>query len=553
MRTVWLLAPVLAPVLASVFGFSCASDCAAQAPASKPIHCSVQKPSPASAADTLFYSGDFAGAEKAYTVLLATSANAANYAGLIRSQLEQDKLAEALSSAEKAQTALPGQPAEAQSLLGDVDLRAGRIPEALEAYKKALELDQCSGRGHFGLGRVAELNSAHATAAREFNFAHKLNPGDAEIAAAFFNSLQEQPRLAGLQGLLTDKASLTPGAREQIETQVAILSQHKSCVAVEAGPDTKQLELMPVLINGKRARSWGLRTRLNDTTTPLLELDTSVAGIVLNESDAQKSGVKPLLALSTPPVAPYTGFLDRVQIGNLNYRDCPVRVVTDAALAGGNSLIGTDFFRDRLIHIDYVNSKLTLKELPARPGLAPSAVSDRVIAPEQKEWSSVYIAGPAVLLPTFINKAGPYLFLMDTGIYRSVISPVVTSSLLHPQNDATLNLQGTSGSIVKVLRREGGADVNKTSVADAGGRLLPVTTPFKIPVLHFTNNEYPDNSSISFDLSATSHQAGVEVSGLLGFGVLHSYYLDIDYRDGLARVLFDQNRTYDTRSVEGYH
>ena len=310
---------------------------------------------------------------------------------------------------------------------------------------------------------------------------------------------------------------------------------------------------MPVLFNGKRARSWGLRTRLNDAVTPLLELDTSVAGIVLNPSDAQKAGVKPLFASSTAPVAPYAGFVDHVQIGKLNYRDCPVRVVPDATLAGGNSLIGADFFRDRLIHIDYVNSMLTLRELPARPGLASSAVSDRVIDPEQKDWSSVYIAGPAVLLPTLINKTGPYLFLMDTGIYRSVISPAVTESLLHPLHDATLNLQGTSGSIVKVLRREGGGDVNKTSILDPAGHLLSVSTPLKIPVLHFTNNEYPETYSVSFDLSPTSQQAGVEVSGILGFGVLHGYYLDIDYRDGLARILFDQNRTYDTRSVEGYH
>lgn len=541
MRIVWLFTSTL-----------CASFvpyCAAQTAAAKPIHCSVQKPVPETEADHLFASGDFAGAEKKFSEQLAATSGVMNYSGLIESQLEQGKLPEALASAQKAQTAV--QPAEGQNLLGEVYLRSGKIPDALTAFKKALELDQCSGRGHYGLGRVAELNSAHATAAREFGFAHKLSPADAEISAAFFNTQPDEARLAGLQGLVAAKPMMAPAALEQIQTQVAILGQHKACVAVEAGSTTTELELMPVLFNGKHARSWGLRTKLNDATTPLLELDTSVDGIVLNESDAQKAGVKPLIAASAS--VPYEGFVDKVQIGKLNYHDCPVRVVSNDALAGGNSLIGADFFRNRLIHVDYVNSKLTLRELPARPGLGANDVADRVISPEQKDWSPVYVAGPAVLLPTFINKAGPYLFLMDTGIYRSVIAPAVTEGLLHPQGDRTLNLQGTSGSIVKVLRREGGGDTDKTEVRDSQGKLLPVTTPLKLPVFHFTNNEYPDNYSVSFDLSPTSQQAGVEVSGLLGFGTLQSYYLDIDYRDGLARILFDQNRTYETRTFDGYH
>ena len=144
MRAVWLLASVLAVCSASY--------CVAQTPASKPIHCSVQTPLPVTEADLAFSSGDFAGAEKQFAAQLGSSPNVANHAGLIKSQLEQNKLAEALSSAEKAQAAL-GQSAEAQNLLGDVYLRSARIPEALAAFKKALAIDPCSGQAHFGLGR----------------------------------------------------------------------------------------------------------------------------------------------------------------------------------------------------------------------------------------------------------------------------------------------------------------------------------------------------------------------------------------------------------------
>lgn len=533
-----------------------ASNCLSQAPSSqaqKPgqVHCSIEKPTAITDADRAYAGGDAAAAETLYAAQVAASPATASYAGLVRAQLEQNKLTEALASAQKAASAAPAS-AEAESLVGDALLRSGMIGEALTAYRKALALDQCSPRAHFGLGRLNELNAAHATAAHELANAHALAPSDPEITAAFLETQPPQKRLPGLQALLASAPALPPEAIDRLKTEAAILNQGKSCKAVSEFPGAK-VELLPVLFNGKYARSWGLRTKLNGTATPLLELDTSVSGIVLNPRDARQAGVKPLISPPASPDAGYAGYVDRVHIGDVDYHDCPVRVVPDSALAGGNSLIGTDFFRDHLIHIDYVASMLTLSPLPERPGVAADGLSDRYIAPAEKDWSPVYIAGPGVLLPTFINKQGPFLFMLDTGISRSVVSPAVTSSLLTAERDSTLNLQGTAAEIVKVLRREGGGDVDRTEIRDGKGALLPVSRPFKLPVYHFTNNEVPDKYSVSFDLSSVSHEATTEVSGLLGFGILRSYFLDINYRDGLARILYDQNRTYETRQTEGFH
>jgi hypothetical protein len=196
---------------------------------------------------------------------------------------------------------------------------------------------------------------------------------------------------------------------------------------------------------------------------------------------------------------------------------------------------------------------VTLNPLPDRPGVAATGLSDRFIAPGEEGWSPVYVSGPAVILPTFINKKGPFLFMLDTGNYRSVLSPAVTASQLQAQRDATLDLRGSSGSIVKILLKEGGGETDRTEIHGSDGRLIPVSTPLKLPVYHFTNNEYPDSLSVSFDISPTSHEAGTEISGLLGFGVLRGYYLDINYRDGLARVLYDQNQTYVTRHADSFH
>jgi hypothetical protein len=70
----------------------------------------------------------------------------------------------------------------------------------------------------------------------------------------------------------------------------------------------------------------------------------------------------------------------------------------------------------------------------------------------------------------------------------------------------------------------------------------------------FTVNEFTDPAAISFDLSPKSSNTGVEVSGLLGFYVLKNYFLDINYRDGLVQIRYDQNQRYKAREHQkDYH
>jgi tetratricopeptide (TPR) repeat protein len=528
---------------ASLLCFASASFCLAE-----PVHCAVQKPAVQTEGDTALASGDAARSETLFAAQVGMASTVSNFLGLVRAQLDQDKLPDALANAQKATAAFPAS-AEAEALLGSVMTRSGQIPDALLAFKKALALDICSVGAHFGLAKLDLLNVAYASASQQLSVAHKLAPDDAEITAAFIELQPEDNRLPLIQSLLTSQAVLSPAMRQNLTTKAAILEQHLSCKPVESY-GVGQLELQPVLYNGKSARSWGLKANLNNASSPLLELDTSVSGIVLSVSDAKKAGVK---ALSGATDAPYTGYVDAVRFGKMSYRNCPVRVVPDTFVAGSNSLIGADFFRDRLIHIDYAGTTLTLSPLPSRPGVAADALSDRYVAPEQSNWSRAFVSGPAVLLPTMINDKGPVLFMVDTGIVRSVISPQVSHAQLISTKDATLPLRGSVGPIVKILYKEGGGDFDRTDVRFTNGQLVKVSTPLKLPVFHFTNNTYPDSYSISFDLSPLSRQAGTEVSGLLGFSILRSYALDLDYRDGLVQVVFDQNRRYERQHSEGYY
>jgi hypothetical protein len=332
---------------------------------------------------------------------------------------------------------------------------------------------------------------------------------------------------------------LPPDYLARVTSEVAILDAHKTCTPVESST-TASLTLEPLMFKGRYVRSWGLSVHLNNATE-LLELDTSVDGIVLSPHDAERAGVHPLEGTTATPGAPYLGVADHIQIGKLTYRDCPVRVVPASALADSNSLIGSDFFRDRLIHIDYVAQAVTLNPYPDRP-----AGADQFIPDGEKDWSPIYVSRNRILVPTLINKQGPFLFLLDSGIERTVISPTVTHNVLLASSDATLNLYGVSGDFVKFIPRDGGGDVHITDITDPNGQRLHVTSPVKEPVYRFTHNEIGELSDISFDIAPASHATGTEISGLMGFDLLQRYFLDINYRDGLARILFDQNRLYET-------
>jgi len=288
-----------------------------------------------------------------------------------------------------------------------------------------------------------------------------------------------------------------------------------------------------------------MKLAVNDAAMPLLELDSSVPGIILNPRDAEKAGIARPGAGSTPPSpnATYTAIAKHIRIGNLDFHDCPVTVAPASALADRNSLIGADFFRDHLIHIDYVAHLLTLNPLPAPQ--KPDAVgrTDQVFDPNQKAWTQAYIAGPKILLPTLINKKGPYLFLMDTGVNPTIYSPQITRSMLGYATDTTLNLRGSSTAFVKVQPATGGV-TDISDVRGPQGTLIEVARPTKLPVLRFALTEIPDHTGVTFDLTPMSYDAHTEISGLLGFEMLSYFDIEINYRDALVRITFDQNHRY---------
>jgi Flp pilus assembly protein TadD len=527
-------------------GIACSLS--AQTPQPGGLRCMVQPMPVPTDADRAFSSGDAKRAESLYAAQLAGSATLANYAGVVRIQLDQSKLREALATAQDAVAANPTS-AAAHSLVGDVLLRSGHIPDATAAFSKALTIDPCFARAQFGISRVGELLSRHTSATRKLEIAHKLAPQDPEITAAFQTTLPAPQRAAVLHALLASGPLLSPAAITDLTEQLAIIEQHKSC-SVSQPFSSASIELDPVMFSGRVPRSWGVKVQMNGGSAPLFELDPGVSGIVLDTKAAEHAGIHPLIAQPAKAGESYRGVADNVRIGSNEYHDCPVTVVPSSALDEHNGLIGVDFFKDHLIHIDYVSKAMTLDPLPALSVSGTQESTDESVAPEERDWTPVYIAGSNILLSTFINKRGPFLFLLDPGIFSTVISPPVAASELDATEDRTYNLAGSSGKIIKVMPREGLSDLDGSLIHDSSGKLLVLSRARKNAAYQFAGNDYGDLKPVSYDISAKSQDAGIEISGLLGFGVLQNYSLDINYRDGLVRILYDKNRRYWARYVE---
>ena len=63
-------------------------------------------------------------------------------------------------------------------------------------------------------------------------------------------------------------------------------------------------------------------------------------------------------------------------------------------------------------------------------------------------------------------------------------------------------------------------------------------------IISFAGVGQPWTDMVSFDTSSLSRNAGVEVSGFIGFPTLRQLKVQLDYRDNLMQVVYDPNHGY---------
>ena len=531
------------------------------------VACPVAQATKPSEARAAYLSSHYDQAVTLYQAQLAQTPNdPAATAGLVQALLREQKWQDAEQAAQKALAAQPNN-GVLLTALGDAQLRGGEPWTATETLRAAMKADPCNPRVHLLFFHLAEIESMYATALSEARVAHQLDPHDPEIWNAWIWTLPPAERRSELEAYLASPTGDDPDDIRHMQEMLAFMKAaaelpRKPCRLVSTQTST-QIPFAYLYYDANRIKAFGLDVKLNGSTARL-QIDTGAGGILISRSVAQRAGLKAVSQTEMGGIgskgfqAGYTAYADSIQIGGLEFQNCAVRVLDSRNVVDEDGLIGMDVFSQFLVTLDYPMRKLGLDPLPPRPGEAVTAPSlksdqsgnagdqadadsegaekkpgqptaqapkphgpyDRYVAPEMKDWTTVYRVGHQLLLPVNMNKKVTKLFMLDTGAWATIVAPDAAREVTKVSNsDGDLQARGISGT------------VKQTYFAN------DIT-------FYFAHLGQRDEQVPSFDTSNISKGAGMEISGFIGANTIYLTTLKIDYRDGLIHFDYTANRGY---------
>ncbi len=506
------------------------------------LACHVVAAHEASPAEKAYLAGNASQAESLYREALGKAPHDATLtAGLVRSLVRQDKVADAASTI-NAELSLAPNSVPLLTAWAEVQYRQGKIAEAAATADQALRIDPCSARLYLFRARVLRLNSMFASERRAIAIAHGLDPWDMDIRRTWLGTLPLAPRIDQQKQFLDAANGMDSEERARMEKGLANLERwasnppDKTCHLVSTASST-ELPLAPVFGEGgiRHIQSWGLRVLFNNNLANLA-VDTGASGLLVNRAIAERAGLKPIGKTQLGGVGDqgaqggYLASADSVKVGSLEFRDCIVRVTDRKDILGMDGLIGTDVFSSYLVTLDYPLRKFMLSQLPPRPSdttntavtlnteAADSAESggpqDRYISPTMKDFVPVFRSGHYLIVPVVLNGKASRLFMVDTGSFSTTISQEAARAVTKVHSGGEVTVKGLSGEVANV------------SFSDAIS-------------FQFAGIRQQNNDLVTFDTAGLSRGAGVEISGFLGSTLLRQLTISIDYRDGLMRFDYD--------------
>ena len=467
--------------------------------------CSAVAARSATPADTAYRDGDYAKAEQLYTQALGREPNDVKLeAALVSTLLNENKADEA---AQRARAMLAADPHSASALTAEaeVELRQGLPWQAMQTLDRAEEADHCYARLHLVRSRALRLDSMYASERGELQKAYDIDPSDTDIQNAWHGIVPPAQEIEGTEESLATMKDLDADTRHKAEQTVhdllPLLSENSQTCKVLPSTPSVTLPLLPSKEDGKTIDGFRIEAQLPKSQTKL-QLDTATSGIFITRALAAENGLHPGEGDPEGTVR-----LDSVKIGPLEFRDCLVGV-SDTPFAGNaDGSIGTDLFASYLIRIDARAQKITLSPLPPLKSVVPG---DRPTLPELAAFTPVYHRRQYLLVPVELDNKARELFVLDTGMRLSTMTPELAHSLSNLKIDFTNPLPTKSGSTAQVYRD---------------------TFDFQFANLAFNQQR----RILEFEPTAIDRSAGFDVGGMLGFDMLHLLTLELDYRDGMVR------------------
>lgn len=510
---------------------------------SRAASCSVAEPHPLTPAQIAAISGRYADAESLYRDAIAKSPGDEELtAGLVRVLLEEQKIDDAATTIQAA-LLKDAQSPVLLTALAAVQHRQGLPWEEGKTLDAALIRGVCYAELHLALADYYRFNSYYATALKQIEIAHQLDAYDPEIWREWMHSLPRDERVVELKKYLAGHDGDTDQIKG-LKIELAVLENedrsNASCRLVSPAATT-DIPFTPIMYNAEWVRAWGLEVSFNGHKSHLI-IDTGATGLYINSALAKKAGLKPITQISSNgigdqgPQSGYMAMADSINIGGLEFRNCLVAVSDRRNVVESDGLIGMNVFSRFAVTLDFPWRKLTLAPLPPYSGTTeapvelnteaqgPSSSSgkgphDRYIAPEMKDWMTVYRVGHALIIPGMINRKNLGLFVIDTGAQMSSLSPQAASAVAKIHADDWRRVNGVNGAVKKVYY------ANDATV-------------------RFGNLEQKYAHMTVFDLGGVSKGVGTEISGMLGEDTLGVLVVHIDYRDGLMKFDYSEDRGY---------
>ena len=488
---------------------------------------SAAAPDPLLDARALMNKRQYAEAAAAFQAILGKSPNSPEaHAGLVRSLLRGRNMDEAEEAGKKALAAAPSS-AMVHAAVGDVAFRAGRFGDVESEYRAALKLDPNNARAQFGMARLLQMVSMNKKAKESFAKAHQLDPDDRQITEDWLETLpypeqlEQVKKIAGAHpteaeanriAYLTAVSQKKPWvlASELKPTEIKLLSagRHDAYVydANRDGPTTI-------------TKGYGLQVKFNDRASALLLLDTGAGGITIGRKLAEKAGAVRIADTrifgigDKGPVESYVAWIDKINIGSVEFHNCVVVVSSKNNIADEAGLIGPDVFEKFLITLDSREHNMQLTPLPANPTAASAddEWQDRYIAPEMQGFTKFYRFGHDIVIPVVVNDKALGNFIVDTGADINSLSPRFAAQVTKASADGDYQMSGVSGSVAQVL---------------TGKKAI-----FMFAKMRIESHDLP-----VFNTDNISESEGTEIAGFIGIRTLVQMKMKIDYRDGLINL-----------------
>lgn len=456
-------------------------------------------------AETAYGEGNYKKAEDLFGAAVAQQPHdLALSVAYVHTLLHNDEVEQASAQVNKSLAEDPHS-AIVLTALAEVQLGQGQPWLAVETLNTAAASDACYARIHLIRSRALRLDSMYGSERAEIQKAYDINPNDPDIRHAWLSVVSPSHEIEGIDkalGTMKDiDAETRRKAEESMRSMMTLLWENTQTCQVLPTVPSATLPLQVAMRDSKHVDGYRLEVKFPQSAARLI-VDTAASGMFISKTVAEKNGLEPR---SGDP--PGTVHVDNVQIGPLEFHDCMVGV-SDAPFGNkGDGFISTDMFASYLITLDHPAAKLMLEPLPPQ---AEYLVGNRSTVPELRDFTPVYHRRQYLLVPVTLNNKTRKLFVLDSGIRLSTMTPEVAHSVSSTKINFTNPIQIVSGGTAQIYRDSFDFQYANLSLNHQAGIL-------------------------EFDPETIDQNAGFKIAGMLGFDMLHLFSIHLDYRDGLVK------------------